>query len=106
MKNIGDIIQNNLEMKNMTQTELGEKLGLSQKAISKYVTGKSQPSLDTLERICSVLDVNINTFFQLNQNHSTQPQNKDELEVLEYYQSLNVKNKSIIKDLLKALQDH
>lgn len=106
MKNIGDIIQNNLEMKNMTQSELGEKLGLSQKAISKYVTGKSLPSLDTLERICSVLDVNINTFFQLNQNRSPQPQNKDELEVLEYYQSLNVKNKSIIKDLLKALQEH
>lgn len=93
-------------MKNMTQSELGEKLGLSQKAISKYVTGKSLPSLDTLERICSVLDVNINAFFQLNQNRSPQPQNKDELEVLEYYQSLNVKNKSIIKDLLKALQEH
>lgn len=106
MKNIGDIIQNNLEMKNMTQSELGEKLGLSQKAISKYVTGKSQPSLDTLERICSILDVNINSFFNLNKNHSTQPQNKDELEILEYYQSLNARNKAIIKDLLKALQEH
>lgn len=103
MKNIGEIIQDNLEMKNMTQSELGEKLGLSQKAISKYVTGKSLPSIDTLEKICSVLDVNITSFFNLNLNNALPPQNKDEFEVLNHYRMLNRKNKSIVKDLLNAL---
>lgn len=103
MKNIGEIIQDNLEMKNMTQSELGEKLGLSQKAISKYVTGKSLPSIDTLEKICSVLDVNITSFFNLNLNNALLPQNKDEFEVLNHYRMLNRKNKSIVKDLLSAL---
>lgn len=103
MKNIGEIIQDNLEMKNMTQSELGEKLGLSQKAISKYVTGKSLPSIDTLEKICSVLDLNVTSFFNLNLSNASSPQNKDELEVLNYYRLLNKKNKSIVKDLLNAL---
>ena len=98
MRNIGEIIQDNLEMKNMTQSELGERLGLSQKAISKYVTGKSLPSIDTLEKICSILDVNITSCFNLNLINSLPPQNKDEMEVLNYYRLLNRKNKSLVKD--------
>ena len=93
----------NLEMKNMTQSELGEKLGLSQKAISKYVTGKSLPSIETLEKICSILDVNITSCFNLNSINSLSPQNKDEIDVLKYYRLLNRKNKSLVKDLLNAL---
>ena len=103
MRNIGEIIQDNLEMKNMTQSELGERLGLSQKAISKYVTGKSLPAIDTLEKICSILDVNITSCFNLNLINSLPPQNKDEMEVLNYYRLLNRKNKSLVKDLLIAL---
>ena len=103
MRNIGEIIQDNLEMKNMNQSELGEKLGLSQKAISKYVTGKSLPSIETLEKICSILDVNITSCFNLNSINSLSPQNKDEIDVLKYYRLLNRKNKSLVKDLLNAL---
>ena len=103
MRNIGEIIQDNLEMKNMTQSELGEKLGLSQKAISKYVTGKSLPSIETLEKICSILDVNITSCFNLNSINSLSPQHKDEIDVLKYYRLLNRKNKSLVKDLLNAL---
>lgn len=105
MKNIGEVIQNNLEMKNMTQSELGKKLGLSQKAISKYVTGKSQPSLDTLEKICAVLEININSFFSLGQQLPIQFQNRDEIEILESYRLLSSKNKILIKELLIALQE-
>ena len=63
MNDVGFIIQNHLELKNMTQERLGKKVGLSQKAISKYITGKSLPPLDVLDKICHALDIEPSVFF-------------------------------------------
>jgi DNA-binding XRE family transcriptional regulator len=40
----------------MNQTELAEKIGAKQKSISRYETGLSLPSLDTLVKIARVLN--------------------------------------------------
>jgi len=98
LKSVGEIIQSNLELKNMTQAELGKRLGLSQKAISKYVTGKSLPSIETLSNICSILDVNVTVFFPNNQS-----KNMEESEVLQNYRLLDEKSKIVIRDLLTIL---
>lgn len=87
----------------MTQFELGEKLGLSQKAISKYVTEKSLPSIDTLERICNILDLDIYSFFNLDKKNCFIHLNKDELDLLSHYRLLEKRNKFIIQELLNAL---
>ncbi|MEG1476029.1 MAG: helix-turn-helix transcriptional regulator [Bacilli bacterium] len=103
IKQLGDIIQSNLELKNMTQAQLGKKIGLSQKAVSKYVTGKSMPSLDTLVMICSTLDININKLLSPNTNSAPIVENIDESELLSSYRLLDNINKKLIKDLLSAL---
>ncbi|MEG1732212.1 MAG: helix-turn-helix transcriptional regulator [Longicatena sp.] len=103
IKKLGEIIQSNLELKNMTQAQLGKKLGLSQKAISKYVTGKSMPSLDTLIMICSTLDININKLLSPYDNSATIVENIDESNLLLSYRLLNIDNKKIIKELIYAL---
>lgn len=45
---------------NMTQEDLAEELGLSQSAVSRYITGQSIPSTITLikisEALCCTLD--------------------------------------------------
>lgn len=43
-----------------TQTALAEKIGVSQQQISSYISGKNLPALDTLSRICSLLDLDAN----------------------------------------------
>lgn len=57
----------------LTQAELAEKVGLSTKYISSIETANSIPSLDTLMRICSVLDVEPN-YLLLGTDGSTQNQ--------------------------------
>lgn len=42
---------------NMTQTEIGRKLGISQQSVSHYVKGDKLPALDTLANLCVLLDV-------------------------------------------------
>ncbi len=47
------------QKKNMTQTELGDKLGISKAAVSKYELGVATPPLDILRTLTSVLNVSL-----------------------------------------------
>lgn len=49
------------ESLNLTQKELGEKLGLSSVAILKYEKGLSQPSVDTLKNLSKIFAVSVDT---------------------------------------------
>lgn len=49
-----------LKQQNMTQAELAEKIGVGQSMISHYLNGRKLPALDTLSRLCSVLDLDAN----------------------------------------------
>jgi len=51
--------------KNMSQCELANKIGLSQKAISAIETGRRRPSVDTAQAIGSVLEIDWQLFFPL-----------------------------------------
>lgn len=42
---------------------LANKVGISQSQIAKIESGVSKPSLDTLEKICSVLGLSLSKFF-------------------------------------------
>lgn len=44
----------------MTQNEIAKCLGIHPAQISRYVHGKKMPSLDTLARLCKLLDVDAN----------------------------------------------
>lgn len=46
--------------KGMTQKELAEKLNVSDKAVSRWETGKNYPDIDTLHRLSELLEVTIN----------------------------------------------
>lgn len=41
----------------MTQTEIANKLGISQSTVSKYLRLNKYPSLDTFANLCEILDV-------------------------------------------------
>lgn len=94
MLDIGKVIQNHLELKNMTQSELGKHIGLSQKAISKYVTGKSQPPLDVLEKIMMVLNISPYEIFHINKRPvNLFIESKDEQDLICSYRKFNDKQK-------------
>ena len=45
--------------RSLTQDELAEKAGITKSAISRYESGKRQPTIDTLGKIATAFDVNI-----------------------------------------------
>ena len=61
-KHIAKIIQNARREKNLTQLELSEKIGISEKHMSKIETGKSYPALDTFLKILDALNLTLGDF--------------------------------------------
>ena len=55
----GTVIKDLRENKNMTQAELAEKLGVSDKTVSKWETAKGYPDISLLEPIAKVLGVSV-----------------------------------------------
>ena len=49
-----------LKQSPFTQEQLAEKVGVTQSMISHYISGRKLPALDTLSRLCSVLDLDAN----------------------------------------------
>jgi len=44
----------------LTQTEIANRIGVKQQQISSYLKGHTLPALDTLSRLCTVLDLDAN----------------------------------------------
>lgn len=49
----------------LTQTELAEKIGVSNHAVSKWENGVNQPDVTTLQTICKFLDITVDQFLRL-----------------------------------------
>lgn len=56
---IGNFVAKKRKGKNMTQAQLAEKLGVSDKTISKWETGKCMPDYSVIESLCAELDITI-----------------------------------------------
>lgn len=61
-KKIGSFIAENRKLKKMTQVELAEKLGVSDRSVSKWENGRCMPDLSLFEPLCEELGITINEF--------------------------------------------
>nr|WP_304430030.1 ATP-binding cassette domain-containing protein [uncultured Acetatifactor sp.] len=60
---IGAFISERRKAKGWTQSQLAEKLEITDKAISKWETGRSMPDLPLFMPLCTLLDVTLNELF-------------------------------------------
>ena len=60
---IGRFIAQCRKANNMTQMQLAEKLGITDRAVSKWETGKSLPDVAIMPELCGLLNITINDLF-------------------------------------------
>lgn len=56
---LGERIQQTLDARNMTRKELSKRTGLTEAAISRYITNKREPKMITLSNIARALNVSL-----------------------------------------------
>ena len=98
---IGYAIKEGLARKHMTQSELAGIVGFTQRSISSYVTGNTQPPLDILTHICLTLEINMNQILLIPEFHNPHRivKEKDELEYMALLDGLNACGK---KDFIQT----
>ena len=57
---IGKFIARCRKQKNLTQMQLSEKLGITDRAISKWETGKAMPDSSIMLQLCAILGISVN----------------------------------------------
>ncbi len=59
MKNMGEIISSLRKKKGMTQSELAEKMNVTDKAVSKWERNLSCPDINTISKLSEILEVSV-----------------------------------------------
>lgn len=62
-KKIGKYIADKRKLNNLTQIQLGEMLGVGNKAVSKWERGVSLPDVSKYQELCEILGISLNEFF-------------------------------------------
>ena len=57
---IGQFIKSIRKEKNLTQREVAEKLGISEKTVSKWETGNGLPEVSLMLPLCELLEISVN----------------------------------------------
>ena len=58
-QDIGMLIAAKRREQNLTQKQLAEKIGVSDKTVSKWETGKTMPDYSVVELLCETLNISV-----------------------------------------------
>ena len=94
---IGMFVAKCRKEKGLTQSVLGEKLGVSSKAVSKWENGKSMPDISIMKDLCDTLGITLNELFAGEKIKEKDVQKKSENNLLNLLKINNItKNKKKI----------
>ena len=92
---IGKFIAERRKEKKLTQMQLSEKLGITDKAISKWERGIAMPDTSIMLELCDILGINVNELLSGEKIDMENNENKNEQLLLDMAKELERKNKTV-----------
>ena len=92
---IGKFIADCRKQKNLTQMQLAEKIGITDKAISKWERGIAMPDSSIMLELCDILGISVNELLSGEKINMKNNEQKNEQLLLEMAKELEKKNKTI-----------
>lgn len=77
MKSIGETIATLRKEKGMTQSQLAEKMNVTDKAVSKWERDLSCPDINTISKLADILDVSVEELLKTKKSEYTGSKIKD-----------------------------
>ncbi len=93
---IGRFIAERRKLKNLTQMQLAEKLGITDRAISKWENGKGMPDSSLMLELCAELDISVNELLCGEVIEMTNYNEKAEQQLLEMAKEREKKDKQLL----------
>ena len=98
---IGKFIAECRKENKLTQEQLAERLGVTDKSISRWENGKTMPDISLFEPLCEELNISINELLKAKKINKKKQTNKISAEVLiDYSKYIKRKNKRIVLTIL------
>ena len=92
---IGRFIAERRKLQGLTQAQLAEKLNITDRAVSKWETGRSLPDAALMLALCEILGISVNEFLSGEKVTMENNQEKNEQLLLEMAKEIERKNKTI-----------
>ena len=92
---IGKFISERRKEVNITQMQLAEKLGITDRAVSKWETGKAMPDSSIMLELCDILCISVNELLSGEKINMENNDQKNEQLLLEMAKEIERKNKTI-----------
>lgn len=105
MSSFGDKVKKLRKEKGWSQDELGEKIGIHGRHISKYESGSAMPNAETVIRMADTFDVSTDFLLRdndRNENPAAKIGDKVLLHAFEVADQMAEKEKAILKELIEA----
>ncbi len=96
---IGKFIAENRKIKHITQAELAEKLGVTDRAISNWENGKNMPDLSLFKPLCDILGITINELMsgeKIDNKEYNEKLEENFINTIDYIDKRNVKSNNIM----------
>ena len=100
-ENIGKFIAALRKEQNMTQLDLATKLGITDRAVSKWENGRGMPDFSLIKPLCEALNITVNELFageKILQDNISEIADKNIVSTLSYSQS-KIKKTKICTDI-------
>ena len=94
---IGKFISSCRKEQGMTQAALAEKLGISDRAVSKWETGKSMPDSGIMLELCELLEINVNELLSGERIMTEVYDKRAEENLLEMRRQVEEKNRQLLR---------
>ncbi len=92
---IGEFISSQRRKNNLTQAALAEKLGITDRAVSKWERGKGLPDASLMLDLCEILGITVNELLNGEKISMENNNQKNEQLLLEMAKELEKKNKTL-----------
>ena len=94
---IGKFIAACRKKKNLTQMQLAEKLNITNRAVSKWETGKSCPDVSIMMKLCDILGITVNELLSAERISMENYQKKAEENLMELKRKKDQAQKSLLR---------
>ena len=100
---IGKFIAEMRKEQNLTQIEMAEKLGISNKTVSKWECGNGMPDYAVMEGLCDILQINVNELLSGERLPSKDYNKKAEENMMNLIQESSVNKKREKREMILAV---
>ena len=96
---IGEFISQQRKNQNLTQAALAERLGITDRAVSKWERGKGLPDVSLMLELCEILDITVNELLCGEKISMENNNQKNEQLLVDMAKELEQKNKIIWRNM-------